>query len=122
MHGRGILALEDAVTPVDCTGHFRLDETNVLIAARSAVKFRFSPAAATASNAQSIVSLAGFPLPFHNHAGWGTSSPEKTNAHKISNRVDIDSHCFGYVFRIPMKDTHLYLPKLGIGPEKVSDS
>ena len=76
MHGRGILALEDAVTPVDCTGHFRLDETNVLIAARSAVKFRFSPAAATASNAQSIVSLAGFPLPFHNHAGWGTSSPE----------------------------------------------
>ena len=50
MHGRGILALEDAVTPVDCTGHFRLDETNVLIAARSAVKFRFSPAAAMASN------------------------------------------------------------------------
>ena len=50
MHGRGILALEDAVTPVDCTGHFRLDETNIRIAVRSVVKFRFSPAAVMASN------------------------------------------------------------------------
>ena len=48
--GHGILALEDAVTPVDCTDHFRLDETNVRIAVRSTVKFRFSPAAVMVSN------------------------------------------------------------------------
>ena len=41
----------------------------------------------------------------------------KSNAHKNSNRFDINRHCFGHAFRIPIKDAHLCMPRSGIGPD-----
>lgn len=81
----GVLALADAVHLDVCNNHFRLAESSARIAAHSAARFRFPPAAVTTSTSQRIVSLAGFQSLSSNLCGLGLP------ARKIKCSQDLES-------------------------------